>query len=172
MSMNEDLHADPILREELILAYLRRTLGEPRTGELESHFLSCEECFEEIGITGLLLGGLDRPPLVCDRVGDVAVLRFPQPTQLLGTSRELSALVHAFRIQNESRVLIDLSTVSRIDSAGLGVLMNCYCHTLKNEGALKLLNPSARVKEVLRITRIDSVLPSFEEESVAIESFT
>ena len=71
-----------------------------------------------------------------------------------------------------SDILLNLAGVTYIDSAGLGVLMNCYCHTLKNEGALKLLNPSARVKEVLRITRIDSVLPSFEEESAAIESFS
>jgi anti-sigma B factor antagonist len=67
--------------------------------------------------------------------------------------------------------LIDLSEVSRIDSTGLGVLMNCYCHAVKNSGALKLLNPDAPVKRVLRITKIDAVLQSFEDESTAIASF-
>ena len=75
---------------------------------------------------------LNRPPVECDHLGEIAVLRFPQPTQLLGGSPALNALAHAVRSQNESRVLIDLLNVTRIDSAAIGVLMNCYCHTLKN----------------------------------------
>ncbi len=169
--MSLDLHADPVYREELILRYLRRKLGEPLAGELEDHYLACNECFEEIRATELLTVGLDLPPLACNRVGDIAVLRFPQPTQLLGASLELRALATAVRTQNESRVLIDMSTVSRIDSAGLGVLMNCYCHALNNAGALKLLNPTAPVKEALRVTRIDSIVQTFEDETAAIKSF-
>jgi len=49
--------------------------------------------------------------------------------------------------------------------------MNCYCHAVKNAGALKLLNPDAPVKKVLSLTKIDSVLQSFEDETAAIASF-
>jgi hypothetical protein len=49
--------------------------------------------------------------------------------------------------------------------------MNCYCHAVKNAGALKLLNPDAPVRRVLSVTKIDSVLQMFEDEAVAIESF-
>ncbi|HTP85766.1 MAG TPA: STAS domain-containing protein [Bryobacteraceae bacterium] len=170
--MIADLHVDPVYREEIILRYLRRTLGEPLAGEFEDHYLNCEQCFEEMGASQLLVESLRLPPIASTRVGDIAVLRFPQPTQLLGASLELTALIDAVRIQNENRVLIDLSTVSRIDSAGLGVLMNCYCHTLKSSGSLKLLNPTAPVKAVLKIAHIDSVLETFEDETAAIESFS
>ena len=68
-------------------------------------------------------------------------------------------------------MLIDLSRVSRIDSTGLGVLMNCYCHAVKNAGALKLLNADAPVRRVLSVTKIDSVLQMFEDEAAAIASF-
>lgn len=169
--MSVDLHADPIYREQIILRYLRRALPETAASEFESHYLACDECFEEIGATRLLIEDLSRPALAASRVGDVAVLRFPQSAQLLRSSLELKALLDAVHIQNESRVLIDLSTVSRIDSAGIGALMNCYCHALRNSGAMKLLHPTAPVKEVLKITSLDSVLETFEDETAAIRSF-
>jgi anti-sigma B factor antagonist len=74
-------------------------------------------------------------------------------------------------LQNESKVLIDLSNVSRIDSTGLGMLMKCYCHAVRNRGALRLLNPNAQVKQVLNLTRIDSLMLSSDDETLALESF-
>jgi anti-sigma B factor antagonist len=169
--MSLDLHRDPIDREEIFARYLRRTLGEQLTAELEGHYLACDDCFEELQATRMLIEGLTLPAVAARQVGDIAVLRFHAPTELLGASRELQALIDAVHTRDESRVLIDLSTVSRIDSAGLGALMNCYCHALKNSGALKLLGPTAPVKAALKITRIDSVLETFDDESSAIDSF-
>jgi hypothetical protein len=50
-------------------------------------------------------------------------------------------------------------------------LMNCYCHAVKNAGVLKLLNPDLPVRRVLSLTKIDSVLQTFEDEAAAIDSF-
>jgi hypothetical protein len=36
---------------------------------------------------------------------------------------------------------------------------------------LKLLHPDASVKQVLNVTKIDSVLQTFEDETTAIRSF-
>ncbi len=121
--------------------------------------------------TELLIRGLGEPVLERKRVKDVTVFRFTQDSQLLAASLELNELANAIRLQKDTKVLIDLSKVSRIDSTGLGVLMNCYCHAVKNSGALKLLNPDAPVKKVLSITKIDAVLQSFEDETAAIASF-
>ena len=98
-------------------------------------------------------------------------MKFAQGTQLLAASLELTELSKAVRLESDTKVLIDLSRVSRIDSTGLGVLMNCYCHAVKNAGVLKLLNPDAPVRRVLSMTKIDSVLQTFEDEAAAIESF-
>jgi len=68
-------------------------------------------------------------------------------------------------------VLIDLSQVSRIDSAGLGLLMNYYSHTLRNRGMLKVLKPSDNVRKLLQVTRLDTILDTFEDEIGAIGSF-
>jgi anti-anti-sigma factor len=169
MSMN--FHHDPVSREELITGYLRRRLSADLTEQWESHYLACDDCFEEIRATELLIRGLGEPVVQSKRINDVTVVRFAQGAQLLASSLELTELSNVIRVQKDTKVLIDLSRVSRIDSTGLGVLMNCYCHAVKNAGALKLLNADAPVRRVLSVTKIDSVLQMFEDEAAAIESF-
>jgi anti-sigma B factor antagonist len=169
MSMN--FHADPVLREEFIIGYLRRRLSADLAEQWESHYLACEDCFEELRATELLIRGLGEPVVERKRINDVTVLRFAQGSQLLAASLELAELSNVIRLEKDTKVLIDLSKVSRIDSTGLGVLMNCYCHAVKNAGALKLLNADAPVRRVLSVTKIDSVLQMFEDEAAAIASF-
>jgi anti-sigma B factor antagonist len=171
MSMSLDLHEDPILREHYMLAYLQRRMTDAEAEEFEAHYLACDDCFEEMRATELLMRGLGEPIVQRKRVNDVTVLGFAEDAQLLASSLELSELSKAIRLQKDTKVLIDLSRVSRIDSTGLGVLMNCYCHAVKNSGTLKLLNPDAPVKRVLSITKVDAVLQSFEDETAAIASF-
>ncbi|MBV8895404.1 MAG: STAS domain-containing protein [Acidobacteriaceae bacterium] len=164
-------HGDSVEREQLILRYLTRKLDTGEAEEFESHYLECRDCYEELRATELLIYALGQ--IVVDRAAanDVAIVRFAHRTELTKASLDLRALFETVRLQNESKVLIDLANVSRIDSAGLGMLMNCYCHAVKNRGALKLLNPNAQVKKVLNITNIDSVLPAHEDERSAVESF-
>ncbi|HYL36022.1 MAG TPA: STAS domain-containing protein [Bryobacteraceae bacterium] len=151
--------------------YLSRRLAPELAARFEDHYLGCDECYAELRAAELLIQALGEPILERHRVNDVTVLRFTEPSQLLASSLELNELSKAIRVENDSKVLIDLSKVSRIDSTGLGVLMHCYCHAVKNSGVLKLLNPDAPVKRVLSVTKIDTVLQSFEDESAAIASF-
>lgn len=166
-----DFHDDPVRREQLIISYIQRRLNGDRTEQWESHYLGCQDCFEEIRATELLIQGLGEPVLERKRIQDVTVLQFAPGTQLLAASLELTELSKAVCLESDRKVLIDLSRVSRIDSTGLGVLMQCYCHAVKNAGALKLLRPDAPVRRVLSMTKIDSVLQTFEDEAAAIESF-
>lgn len=169
--MSVNFHHDPVAREEFITAYLQRRLKGDLAEQWEDHYLGCQDCFEEIRATELLMRALDSPVVQRKRVNDVTVLRFAQNSQLLASSLELAELSNVIRSEKDTKVLIDLSQVSRIDSTGLGVLMNCYCHAVKNAGALKLLNADAPVRRVLSVTKIDSLLPMFEDESAAIASF-
>jgi anti-sigma B factor antagonist len=169
--MSSHFHDDPITREQLIAAYLQRRLTADVAEVWESHYLACDDCFAEMRATELLIRGLGEPVVEQKRVNDVTVLRFAHSAQLLAASLELNELSNVIRNQKDTKVLIDLSRVSRIDSTGLGVLMNCYCHAVKNAGALKLLRADAPVRRVLSVTKIDSLLPIFEDEAVAIASF-
>src|SRR5262245_33289665 len=69
-------------------------------------------------------------------------------------------------------VLINLSKVSYMDSAGLGELVQAYSTTSKQGGSLKLLSPTKRLQDLLVITKLSTVFDSFDDETVAVNSFS
>jgi anti-sigma B factor antagonist len=166
-----DVHADPIDREQIFGRYLRRNLDLASTEELEAHYLSCNDCFEQLRATELLIYGLNQISVERDTAKNVAIVRFLRPSELTSTSLDTAALVQTLVPQKDTRVLIDLTNVSRIDSTGLGKLMACYCHTVKNRGLMKLLNPNAHVKRVLKLAKVDTLMPLIENEQQALDSF-
>lgn len=174
--MSMDFHQDPVLREKFILDYLGRRMAPAAVEEWENHYLGCGDCFGEMRATQLLMHSLGEPDVWEGkvhrrRIDDVTVLKFAPGSQLLAASLELAELAAVIRLENDTKVLIDLSRVSRIDSTGLGILMQCHCHAVKNSGALKLLRPETTVRRVLSVTKIDSVLQTFDDEAAAVESF-
>lgn len=164
-------HEDPVVREERIRDYVLKHLDAAAVEEFENHYLACDECFEELLTTRLLMSSLAQSTVGRRRLQDIVVLEFSHPAQLVRQAQELRQLLAGVTEQNEAKVLIDLSRVSRIDSAGLGMLINCYSHAIRNHGMLKLLRPSAPVQNLLRLTRIDSVIETYEDEAKALASF-
>jgi anti-anti-sigma regulatory factor len=64
--------------------------------------------------------------------------------------------------QQGRNVTLDLAGVDAIDAAGIGSLV-----ALQASGIYpKLLNPTAQVREVLRVTQVDSVLEILEFQSI------
>ena len=164
-------HDDLLEREKLIRNYLLRRLDAAASEDFERHYLACEECYEELCATQLLLSGLALTRVDARRKEDVLVLQFTSSAQLTRHSPELKALLQGLLEQKDTKVLIDLSRVSRIDSAGLGLLMSCYSHAVSHHGMLKLLRPTAPVEELLRLTRLDSVIETYHDETQAVQSF-
>ncbi|HXB68057.1 MAG TPA: STAS domain-containing protein [Candidatus Acidoferrales bacterium] len=185
--MEKTFHTDPVAREHTFARYLARTLSTSAAEQLENHYLGCDECFEELRATKLLIRELGGMPvdsavertlenvmesaLESALAGDVTVIRFTGSAQLTCSSSDLSALVRMVDTRGDTKVLIDLQKVSRIDSTGLGMLMRCYTHAVRNAGVLKLLQPTPQVKRVLSLTKIDSIVPTFEDETAALLSF-
>ena len=170
MSTFLQLHEDPLAREELIRGYLKRSLDTATIEAFESHYLTCRECFEELRTTDLLMQGLARAAVNRRTREGVVVIEFTGPAQLTRQSamtRELQGIMH----QGDSKVLIDMSKVSRIDSAGLGLLMQLYSHALRNRGILKVLKPSQQVQHVMHVAKVDSVVEAYDDEGLALRSF-
>jgi anti-sigma B factor antagonist len=164
------LHQNLAFREEMIRSYLLKKLDADTAETFESHYLACDDCFEELRVAEVLMAGLRQCKVELRRVQDVLVLQFAGPAHLTRQSFELEELQRAFQ-QEDTKVLIDLGRVTKIDSAGLGQLMSHYSHVVKRQGMVKLLNPSAEVQTLLRLTRIDSVLETYHDERQALQSF-
>ena len=68
-------------------------------------------------------------------------------------SGDETALLCAALAQEQPYVVLDLAEVSAIDAAGIGVLVS-----LQAAGVyLKLLSPTPQVREVLKVTQLDSI---------------
>jgi len=169
MSMNCGM--EPIQREQIIARYLSRSLDTDAVEEFEGHYLGCDECFEELRVSERLAADLRASNLAWRQNEGVSVLQFRNNAELTHSARELDELRREVLEQSDSRVIIDLSRVTKIDSAGLGQLMSCYSHLVRNQGALKVVNASAEVKKVLDMTGISTLIPAFTDETEAIRSF-
>lgn len=82
-----------------------------------------------------------------------------------------SALRDAIR-KTSHHVLVDLSGVGYIDSAGLGELVAGFNQVTADGRALKLLRPGKRVDSMLHITKLYSTFEVFEDEASALASFS
>jgi anti-sigma B factor antagonist len=68
-------------------------------------------------------------------------------------------------------ILLNMSAVSYIDSAGLGEMSSAYISVSRVGGKLKLLNPQAKVHATLQMTRLYTLFVSFADEGAAVASF-
>src|SRR5215469_1859044 len=169
MSMNCGM--EPIQREQIIARYLSRSLDADAVEEFEGHYLGCDECFEELRVSDKIATELRASNLAWRQNDGVSVLQFRNNAELTHSARELDELRREVLEQSDSRVIIDLGRVTKIDSAGLGQLMSCYSHLVRNQGALKVVNASAEVKKILDMTGISTLIPAFTDETEAIRSF-
>ena len=73
--------------------------------------------------------------------------------------------------QGQTNILIDLGAVSYVDSAGLGQLVHAYATTKNKGGALKLVNVTKRLRDLLVVTKLLTVFDTYDSESAALASF-
>lgn len=73
--------------------------------------------------------------------------------------------------QGKRKIVLDLEQVSHCDSAGLGCLASSFASVNNMEGALKLASPTPKVREVLALTRLDSVIEVLPSKQAAVASF-
>ena len=74
--------------------------------------------------------------------------------------------------QSGGYLILDLTNVPLLDSSALGAIIATLQALKKNDGRLVLLNPQKAVKNVLMITRLDSILEIYQDEADAVNAFS
>jgi anti-sigma B factor antagonist len=89
----------------------------------------------------------------------------------LGTRlREIESKISDVADKGIHKLILDLSGIEFLDSAGLGVLMILYGNMKLHKGQLRLVAPRAKVLDVLKMTHTDSILPIDPNLEAAIAS--
>ena len=70
-----------------------------------------------------------------------------------------------------SKILLDMSGVTTIDSSGIGELVGSYTTVTNRGGKLKLLHLPAKLNELLHVTQLITVFEVYDSEQEALTSF-
>lgn len=109
--------------------------------------------------------------IVEQRVADVTILRLKGRLEL--DEGDVMLRDHVNRLVAEGRVqlLIDMKDVTRMDSAGIGMLAGKFMTVKRRGGAMHLLNLTARTGRLMHITKLETIFEIFHDEDEALRSF-
>jgi anti-sigma B factor antagonist len=105
-------------------------------------------------------------------VGDVVVITVVGDITLnQGGNVLLRDKVQSLLLQGYRNLLLDLSGVSHVDSAGLGEMVQAYVSTKNRGGSLRLLHVAMRLRDLLVVTKLLTVFDTYDGEAEALASF-
>jgi anti-sigma B factor antagonist len=105
------------------------------------------------------------------RVGDVTVIDIAGQIKLDEDAVSLRDAVRDLAAKDQKKILVNLVEVPYIDSSGVGELVAGFTTVTNKGGQLKLLNLTKRVKDLLQITKLNTVFEVHDDEAHAVGSF-
>lgn len=91
---------------------------------------------------------------------------------------KMGEAVEAFRDQvqelmdtGNKNLAVNLAGVPEMDSSGIGVLVRTFSALKQAGGKCKFFAPAKRVKQTLKMVRLDTVLDLVENEEAALAAF-
>jgi anti-sigma B factor antagonist len=105
------------------------------------------------------------------QVDDVNILDVAGRISLGAEANALRDALNDLIARNQKKILVNLAEVSYLDSWGIRELATAFNSVHKDGGQFKLANPTKRVKDVLMITRMHTVIEVHEDEAAALASF-
>jgi anti-sigma B factor antagonist len=103
--------------------------------------------------------------------GDVSVVDVGGKITLGDGSVVVRETVKKLIADGNKKIVLNLGEVTYIDSSGIGELVSAFTSVSNNGGALKLLNLTKRVQDLLQITKLYTVFEVFNDEAAAVASF-
>lgn len=73
--------------------------------------------------------------------------------------------------EDKKNLVLDLSGVSYMDSAGVGELVSVYTSVKNRGGELRLSGLTKKIKDLLSITQLMTIFDTYEDVDQAIGSF-
>ena len=105
------------------------------------------------------------------RIGDVTVLDLKGRIRTTGRTSGLHKSIRRLVEEGKTRILLNLSQVTHIDSSGLDELV-ASCVTVSNKrGEIKLLHLTEQIREVITTANLSAVFDIYNNEYDAIASF-
>ena len=109
--------------------------------------------------------------LTTDRHQDVSIIRVNEARLMYPILSEFANTVTSLIGSGERKLLLDMATVTYVDSATIGCLMDLYRQASAAGGVLKLAGVQKRVETMLTMTGAQNFLEIHPDQAAAIKSF-
>lgn len=104
-------------------------------------------------------------------VGDVEIISLQGKITIGSGDTQLREVINNAVNAGKTKILLDLSQVTTIDSSGIGELVGSYTTVTNRGGKLRLLHLPTKLNELLHVTQLITVFEVYDNEKAAIESF-
>ena len=105
------------------------------------------------------------------RIGDVTIIDIDGRITVQDGADIFRDAVRRLVREGRVKLVLNFQNASYIDSTALGEIIRAYASATRMGGTLKLLNVTARVHELLMITKLLTVFDLFDAEAEAVKSF-
>ena len=104
-------------------------------------------------------------------VNGIEIVKLEGKITIGAGDQQLREVISNMVNDGKTKILLDMSGVTTIDSSGIGELVGSYTTVANRGGRLKLLHLPAKLNELLHITQLITVFEVYENEPEALASF-
>lgn len=105
------------------------------------------------------------------RLGDVTVVEVFGRMTLTDCPGRIKDKVTSLVFQGRRQIVINLANVTYVDSSGLGELVACHLTAVNNGCGIKIASAGTRTRELLSLTRLNTIFECYDTEVLAIDAF-
>jgi anti-sigma B factor antagonist len=102
----------------------------------------------------------------------VMILELGGPLQMGVECKQLELALDQLLRDGHTRVVLDVTRLTKLDSGGLGKIVNCFSRVKTAGGALCLAGTTGMIDGVLKLAHADRFLKSYPTVHEAAESFS
>ena len=104
--------------------------------------------------------------------GEVTIVVVRGVIKLGESAQTFSRFLGEVLAEGSNPVLIDLEGIDHVDSTGLGELVG-YLQRFEEQGRrMAFINPAKRLRKLFKLTRLDEVVPIYDDRARAISEIT
>jgi anti-anti-sigma factor len=86
--------------------------------------------------------------------------------------QQIEWLIASLLLENERKIILDISGVNYVDSSGVGAIVMCFGKVMKVGGELRVAGAKGIVEELLKMVRADRIMRLYPTAAAAIKEFT
>jgi anti-sigma B factor antagonist len=105
------------------------------------------------------------------QAGTVTILDVDGQLKMEEGAPQLAEAIRRLLAQGRTKIVLNVANVPFVDSSGLGALVQAHVSVTRVSGALRLSGTPRRLRELIAITKLTPVLPSFDDEAAALANF-